>query len=112
VKISGDKQARFLEKSLVFFSNQQSAFSIQHSANEGLPQRTRRGAKRTRLETLNSKRGRKLEKYRNLSTAKVLSNPAAYNRAPFGLGARLFRDDRVHHGAWNNAFDPTLGGSG
>jgi hypothetical protein len=29
VKNSGDTQARFLEKSLVFFSNQQSAISIQ-----------------------------------------------------------------------------------
>jgi hypothetical protein len=60
VKNSGDTQARFLEKSLVFFSNQHSAFSQRRSTAKDAKRRKENAAK-----TLNSKRGRKLEKYRN-----------------------------------------------
>src|SRR6266853_2651207 len=73
----------------------------------------RRGAeKRTRLETLNSKRVQKLKTGGTLGKAATSSNLAASNFSSNWFRARLLGNHGIHHGARKNAFDPSLGGSG
>ncbi len=129
VKNSGDTQARFLNEPGRFYwpriarmeANSQKALRRRFRRStqmfwvspifgeEILPPRTRRGAKGTRLETLNSMRGQKLKTCGILSKATTLSDLAPYHRPPFGFRTRLFRDNRIDYRTGDEAFDSTLG---